>query len=269
MGGPRIDKVERTSQATPLAEDVLAELQGLLSQGAFGTGVGPLQRESGTAIRQFLASLQQRAGDITGGTSDLLDAVSNRNAEFVNRQATDLREVFGAAGSRFGTQIGRAEGDLRRGAANDFAVTSANTLLQDRNLTDQLLLGTIAQQFGMGQASIQPFLQLAAMGILPEEVIASPGVGQQLLGGALQAGASFLGGPAGAALFAGARGVGGGGGGGTTALNVTPNVTPSFADPNIFGGAGIGLQNPFMRPSFSLPNFSLDPRLMASPILFR
>ena len=63
MGGPRIDKVERTSQATPLAEDFLKFLQGQLSEGAFGIGVGPLQREAGTAIQQFVTSLQ---GQVAG-----------------------------------------------------------------------------------------------------------------------------------------------------------------------------------------------------------
>ena len=58
MGGPRVDQVQPASQATPLAEDFLKILQGQLSSGAFGTGVGPLQREAGTALRQFITALQ-------------------------------------------------------------------------------------------------------------------------------------------------------------------------------------------------------------------
>lgn len=266
MGGPRIDRVERTSQATPFAEDFLKQLQGELAAYGLGTGVGPLQRESGTAIRQYLAGLQQRAAGLSQGKSPLLDAISKRNEEFVNRQAASLKDVFGASGARFGSQVARGESDLRRGAASDFAVTSAGTLLQEQQFLDQLLPAVIGQQFQMGGAALAPMLQLAQLGILPEEVIASPGLGQQLVGGGLTAAGAFLGGPAAAGLFQGGFGGGGGGGG----INTVPFQAPSFSNPNIFSGAGFGMQG---ASAFSLPSTPLiDPRIMinaAGPSSFR
>lgn len=246
--GPRIDKEERRSQATPLAEDVLAQLQGQLAAGAFGSGVGPLQREAGTAIRQYLASLFSRQ------SGEGLEAFRARGEAATERSAAELREGFGAFGSRFGSQVQRGETDLRREALLDQAALEE----QQRNIIDQLIAGAIPQMFAQGQANIQPFLQLAAMGILPEEIIASPGVGQQLLGGALAAGGAFLGGPAGAALLAGGGNIAGQG---PTSVNSAQNVVPSGFDPsNIFSGVGIGMQ-PSSMPV--MPTFNVNPNLFA------
>jgi len=252
--GPQTRSVERRSQATPFAEDTLRVLQGELDRGAFGAGVGPLQRESGTAIRQFLSGLQQRQADIGGrGSSRLLDALQARNTENVNRQALDLREAFGASGARFGSQLGGAEAQLRRGAATDFAVTAADLLFGEQQALDQLLLGTAATQFGLGTESMAPFLQLAQLGILPEEIIASPGVLDQLIGAGANAGAAALTGGTSLALPALAS---------VGASFAAPRVSGLSADPRLFStgpGPAIGR---FSRPQQTSVN-RIDARLFS------
>lgn len=192
--------VERRSQATPLAEDYLAILQGQLAQGQLGMGVGPLQREAGTAARQYLSSLQQRARPNTSAllqdeTPRLINAVQARNASGVNRAAQQQREAYGAAGARFGSEIGQAEGLLRsenqlgldqiiaellvgqsarEQQAREFDV-GAGFALDDRTLA------AISNLYNQGQGNLQPFQQAAQLGILPEEIIASPGLFSQLL----------------------------------------------------------------------------------------
>ena len=55
---PRIETRQPRSQATPLAEDVLGLLRKQILGGTFGEGAGSLQREAGTAIRQFVNARQ-------------------------------------------------------------------------------------------------------------------------------------------------------------------------------------------------------------------
>lgn len=206
--GPKVKRVRQRSQATPLAEDLLARIQGQLDQGTFGQGFGGLDSEAGTAIRQFMA----RGGanlpairDVSGpGVNfgemiDALETVQNRN---VNRNAADLREQFGAAGTRYGTTAQQGEGRFRAEAAQDWNVqlgqlamaldnmrradetlgvnrdvAAANFALQGGNQE----LQSIMQMFSMGQANLAPLFQLAAMGILPDEIIAQPGAGAQIM----------------------------------------------------------------------------------------
>jgi hypothetical protein len=156
--------VERGSQATPLAEDVLRQLSGELS-GGLGAGVGPAQRNSIDALGKALASMQARSGPAID-PSGFLDALSSRNAAFTDRQAADQRDIFGAGGSRFGSQVQQGESDLRRGAARDFGVTSAGALLDAEKFNvgaqqtqDQILMQGLGQLFGMGSASLNPFMQ--------------------------------------------------------------------------------------------------------------
>lgn len=192
MGGPRVETVERTTGATPLAEQFLQLLQGELDTGALGTGVGPLQREAGTAIQQYVQALQQRAQE-GPGASNLISAIEEGSAERTRRGAADLREGFGIAGARFGTPSALGEARFRSDVERDLAETTGRIGLEEDLAIQQLLQGGIAQMFGQGQAALDPFIQLAQLGILPPEVIASPGIGEQLLSGGLSGLGAFFG----------------------------------------------------------------------------
>lgn len=197
--GVNTEHIERSSQATPLAQDVLAQLQGELSQGAFGHGIGPAQRQSTDALTALLTSLTAERGQGGIDPTGFLDALGRRSEEFTGRQAAAQRDMFGAGGSRFGSQLGQAETDLRRGAASDFAVTSAQSLLDAGKFNETLklqqgqqLLAGIGQLFDQGTGAINPFLQMASMGILPEEIVRSPNFTSQLLNAGSRVAAAAL-----------------------------------------------------------------------------
>ena len=199
--GPKTKRVQPRSQATPLAEDFLRKLQGQLSSDAFGTGVGPLQREAGTAIQQYLRSLQTRTGSgDTPQTAQLISALQAGSETRANRQAADLREAFGAAGTRFGSSLATGEARLRGDIVTGLDQTIGAIRVNQSQFDASQLMSAIAQLYGMGQGNIAPFLQLAQLGILPEEVLASPGFGQQLLTAGLNVGANYLSGKQGVDL---------------------------------------------------------------------
>ena len=109
-------RIQPGSQATPLAEDFLKMFQGQLSEGSFGTGVGPLQREAGTAARQLVNS--------GGGEQFKFDPLINDLTNIFNREtdrgAAQIREGFGGMGGRFSTGLAREEGKFRRESGTDF-----------------------------------------------------------------------------------------------------------------------------------------------------
>lgn len=241
--GTNTEHIERGSQATPLAEDVLKQLQGELSQGAFGHGVGPAQRNSTDWLTSLLTSMTGERGQGGIDPTGFLDALGKRNTEFVDRQATDLGDTLGP-GTRFGSQTLQAATDLRRGAASDYNVTSAQSMLDAGKFNaqfglaqDQALMAGMGQLFDQGTGAINPFLQMAQMGILPEEITQSPNWTAQLLNAGTKAAAAYA--TKGASLGTdtdmfgqGGSTVGSGGGG----FNPDPNV---FA-----GNPGFGMQDP-------------------------
>ncbi len=214
MGGPKITKVQGESQATPLAEDFLKLLEGQLAEGSFGTGVGPLQREAGTAIRQFITSLQGQGGGPSEGLSRLIEGVEAGSKRRTEEGALNQREAFGITGSRFGTSLALGEGRLRAEAGEGLDRTIGGLLEQGRQFDTTALFQAIQQLFGQGEANIAPFRQFAGLGILPEEIIASPGFLDQLLSGAISGAAAFAGRPPGAG-GGGTSGTAGGAGGST------------------------------------------------------
>lgn len=189
--GAKTKKVRPESIASPFAEDLLQMLQGKLSEGAFGTGVGPMQREAGTAVRQFLNSgggevnLDPKAS--LEGMLPALEAVHNRR---VGEQVGDLREGFGINGTSFGTSLARGEADLRGNLEQDFtkslqefmiALDSSNRENAMVGLEgDKTRLGAAQLMQQMGDANFLPFLQMAMAGIFPDEIIASPNPWLQL-----------------------------------------------------------------------------------------
>ena len=182
MGGPNIQREEVTSQATPLAEDFLKILRGQLSSGAFGTGVGPLQREAGTALRQFISALQGPGG-VSEGSDRLIEGLEASSAARTERSAADLREQGGITGTRFGTSLAQGEALLRSesGAALDQLIGGIQE--QGRQFDTGQLLQAIQALFGQGEANIATTERFAGLGILPEEIIVSPSTGTQIVTG--------------------------------------------------------------------------------------
>lgn len=94
--GAETRSVERTSQATPLSSDVLSMLQGQLSQGAFGQGVGPMQRESGTAMRQWMQSRGMLMdGPQSGPQTQYMPGLPDVNTD---SRFADIRQIAGMDG---------------------------------------------------------------------------------------------------------------------------------------------------------------------------
>ncbi len=175
---PTVDRKESKSQATPFAEDFLAKLRGELSGEAFGKGVGPLQQQAGTAIQQFVSG--------GGGQFDLTKLFSGLEEQFqreTDRGASEIRESFGSLGGRFGTPLAREEGRFRRESATDFFTGLEDILRQEHGGQQERLLQGIGLMGQLGGQSLQPFLQMAQLGILPDELLVGPSKFAQLTGG--------------------------------------------------------------------------------------
>ncbi|MEE8113337.1 MAG: hypothetical protein V3T23_03175 [Nitrososphaerales archaeon] len=191
MGGPRVQKEEVSTQATPLAENFLKVLQGQLDEGAFGTGVTGAQRESGTALRQFISSLQSNIGapgTPSAGAQRLIGGLETQSRARTERSAGDLRESQGILGARFGSSLTQGEALLRTEADANLDQLIGSILEQSRQFDEgirlqnqELLLGGISQLFGQGQANIEPFREALRLGVQPEETIVSPSTGTQLI----------------------------------------------------------------------------------------
>lgn len=160
---PEIKAKQPRSQATPLSEDVLDVLRKQVLGGAFGEGLGPLQREAGTATRQFIKSRQTM--DDFGKLAQPLIDISRRETD---RSAADLRESFGIAGSRFGTPLAFGESRLRTDAGQNLDATLAELFQQEQGR----LLEAIGMLQSIGQQNIEPIMNMAQLGVLPEEMFA-------------------------------------------------------------------------------------------------
>lgn len=192
--GPGVETEEVASQATPLAENYLKLLQGQLDQGAFGTGVSGLQRESGTALRQFISSLQGNIGTpgtLSTGAQRLIGGLEKGSQARTKRSVADLREQSGIVGNRFGSSLAQGEGLLRSEADASLDQLIGNIMEQARQFdegtrlqTQELLLGGISQLFGQGTENIKPFQQALQLGVFPEELIVSPSPATQIVTGA-------------------------------------------------------------------------------------
>ncbi len=180
MGGPNVQKEEVTSQATPLAEDFLKILQGQLGEGAFGTGVGPLQREAGTALRQFISGLQGQGG-VSAGADRLIGGIEERGEARIERGAADLREQGGILGQRFGSSLAQGEALFRSEAGAELDRTVGGIQQQQEQFDSNQLLAAISALFGFGERNVATVGQAAGLGIFPEEIIVSPSTGTQII----------------------------------------------------------------------------------------
>lgn len=209
--GPKVQSVDQTNRATPLAEDFLKILQGQIDEGAFGTGVGPLQREAGTSAKQFVNSMQgapdvNTAGKVGDYSKRLIDSTTELSNRQTNRGAADLREAFGAAGTRYGSSLATGEGRYRADANMDLGNIIAQILTSqgDREQSarqfdvnanqnkNAQFMNALSQLFGMGEANTAPFLGISQQGILNPETIVSDSLASTLLKGGLNTASSYL-----------------------------------------------------------------------------
>lgn len=205
-------RVQPESQATPLSEDLVQMLQGRIDADGFSAPTAS-QREAGTAVRQFLnsgpaASTQQTRQILESGPAQqiaqqgpapLPDRLAQSLQQTQSRQReealADLREQFGARGSRFGTSIGRGSSDLltqlanrqtqqefdlrnqiagQRLQAGQQQLAAAGQLANQQLQNARTRLQGIEQASLTGQRAISPFIQLGSRGILPEEIAFEP-----------------------------------------------------------------------------------------------
>lgn len=170
---PSIDTNQPESQATPLAGDVLGMIRKQITGGTFGEGFGPLQREAGTGVRQYLQTLE--SGD---AFSDIptMESLTPQ----IEEQVGNLREGMGISGSRFGSSASRGEGQLRSDMITNIAKELSGLRLQKESTESQAMLQTLGQLFGMGQQNVQPAFDMTQLGILPEDTIVGDSQANQI-----------------------------------------------------------------------------------------
>lgn len=185
---PEVQAQQVRSQATPLAEDVLENLRRQLRGGVYGEGVGPLQREAGTAIRQFMAA-RETPERFESLAQPMID-ISRRETD---RGAAQLRENLGTAGLRLGTPATQAEGRFRAEAGQNLDSLLAQLFSQEQ----ANLLQSIGMLQSMGVSNIAPFLQMAGLGIIPDQTIVTDSpwvIGAETAAGLMEGLGSLLGG---------------------------------------------------------------------------
>lgn len=172
---PTVETQEATSQATPLAQDVLGMIRRQITGGVFGEGMGPLQQEAGTAIRQYVTSRQNM-----DQFAQTLAPVLRLFDQGTNEQVAGLRTSMGSLGGRFGTPLANAEADFR----SDRSMQRDALIAQAWQQEMQNLLAGIAMMQQFGLQNIAPALQMAQLGILPEHVIVGDSPFAQITGAA-------------------------------------------------------------------------------------
>lgn len=260
--GSSIQTVENRNLASPLSEDYIKVLQGQIDEGAFGTGVGPMQRSAGKSAQQYVRGLEERVGagvntesKVQDYSSRLIDAERTLANRQTDREAANLREAFGAAGTRYGTTLLQGEGRFREDRAQGLDATIAQILTQqgDReqaarefDITSgqnqmQMLLQGIASLFNMGEANTAEFSKFASQGIVNPDNIVTPGLGSQLLSGGLNFLSSYLSGGGKIPNPFGGRG-------GDSYSNVNPGsniIDPRiYTSPNPYGYGGTTFGRP-------------------------
>lgn len=192
--GPKIQRVENRSQATDYAENFLDVLNGQVNQAAGAQTVGPQQAGGvGNGEGQRANAIDRLGGVNTlAGVEDhsdqLISAVTAKNAAGFDRQAAEIRESQGILGNRFGSSTSRGIG--LAGAENQLNLDQLIASI----LTDQGARKTQAAQYdanaNLGRAGLMA--NVASTGILPDEIIATPGVGSQLLSAGSNIAAAYL-----------------------------------------------------------------------------
>jgi len=166
-----IESVQRENQATPLANQFLELLSGQISSGEIGAGVGPLQRQAGTAAQQFVNS-----GGGQFDISPLFKALQAQTDRGTTSGLRDLREGFGIAGNRFGTGFGAGQAQFSAQRQADLDALFGNLSLDTFNAEQSRLLESIGLLGDLGTQNLAPFVNLAGRGILEPELAEKKGL---------------------------------------------------------------------------------------------
>lgn len=188
--GAQERRVQPESQATPLAGGVLDFLGGQIGPEGF-QALTPLQRQAQNFLQDFLALGPEQLSPLLGQLEDI-------QRRRVGESVADVREGFSIGGGRFGTPAAVGEAKVRRDLEEIFGAQLSQLLLaqQGQQIGAAGTAGTLAAQ------NIAPFIQLAGMGILPEQIFFEQNpflTGLQTAGGVAQG----IGALSGAGLFSG------------------------------------------------------------------
>lgn len=162
---PTVTRIQGQSQATPFANDILKMLMAQLNSGQAGTGFGPLQRDSGTAIQQFVNS-----GGGQFDTSRMFRDMEEGHNRRVDAGAGQLREDYSLIGGRMGTGARGDEADFRANANAEYGARIGEINRQEFGNQQARLLQAIGQMFNMGTENMRPFFDFAGQGIMPETI---------------------------------------------------------------------------------------------------
>lgn len=158
-------RVQPTSQATPLAGDVLGLLRGAIGQGGF-QALTPLQQQSQMSLSNFIPLLE--SGQQTEALLRQLEQLQGRQ---LGTNVAQQRESLGAQGlAAGGSSRAAGEASLRSQSALGFEALAGNIMREQTNIQNQQLLQAIGLGGQLSQQNIAPFLQMASLGILPEQV---------------------------------------------------------------------------------------------------
>ena len=167
----KTESIERRNNASPLADDLLSFFQQEIEGGNLGAGVGPLQRQAGTAAQQFVNS-----GGGQFDISPLFEAFQAQSDRGTKTGLRDLREGFGIAGNRFGTGFGAGSAQFGAQRQADLDAFLGKLSLDTFNSEQSRLLQGIELLGNLGTQALEPFLRLGERGILEPKLVEKKGI---------------------------------------------------------------------------------------------
>ena len=175
---PNIETRQPTSQATPLSQDVLSILRQAISGGNMSdTALTPEQKAASEGVSSFIASRQSPEM-----FNQLMGPLREAFGLQTEKDVAATRSGFSATGNRFSRSMMREEGRVRNEAN-----TNLNAQLSKMFLDEQTnLLGALQLQQGMGMQNLQPFLDFAGLGVLPQQTFVTDNPWMTLLSGVIQ-----------------------------------------------------------------------------------
>ena len=158
---PKVRTKQPKSQATPLSEDILGMLRGMMSQGGFGDPISSTQKAAAGGTQDFIDARKD-----TDAFNELMGPLRKAFEVDTDRAAAGQRESLGMLGGRFSTGLAREEGRLRGERATELDAMISQMFLQEQSN----LLGALGLQSQQGQSFMQPFMDFGKMGIFEENM---------------------------------------------------------------------------------------------------
>jgi hypothetical protein len=159
---PEITSRQQRSPATPLGENVLAQLSQYFNSADFGKGVSAPNREAMGSVDSFI-----KARETPDQFMSLMGPLREVFQINTDRAAGEVREGFSQTGGRLSTALGREEGKARNeGNLNLEALMSQLFLGDQANL-----LNAIGQKQNMAVQNTAPVFDFGAAGVLPDQTI--------------------------------------------------------------------------------------------------